>query len=87
MLAHYSLHICLGRESSFARRFQSPIDAEQLIWRRVIYAATQTGIDFERNLRKLSLRLLRPSLDSLQHVFEDFRRHSHSMPRMEMAIK
>ena len=87
MLAQYSLHIRLGRESSFPRRLQPPINAAQLIQRGKICAPAQTSIDFKRNLRELLLRLLRPGLHPLQRVFEGFGCHVYSVGHIEMAIK
>jgi hypothetical protein len=87
MLAQYSLHIRVGRESSFPCRLQPPINTAQLIRRGKICAPAQTGIDFKRNLRELLLRLLRPGLHPLQCVFEGFGCHVHSVGHIEMAIK
>jgi hypothetical protein len=43
---------------------QTSIDALKLISCRVIYAAAQFRIDFERDLRELALRLFWPTRDN-----------------------
>jgi hypothetical protein len=58
------------RESSFPRRFEPTVDPLELLGRCTIDPSLEPGVYFERNLGKLLLGLLRPSLSAPDRFFE-----------------
>ena len=63
-----SAHLIVVCKSSFAGRLDAPIDAGELVRSGMVFSFPEASIDFERDLRKLGLRLFRPVLHALQHV-------------------
>lgn len=63
------------RKASFTRRLQAAIYSREFFRGRMVRARSQSGIDFERNLRKFGLGLLRPLFYTFENVFQYLRCH------------
>ena len=62
-------------KSSSIGRLEPAIDALQLLGGRMIDAARQTGLDFQRHLEELFLRLFGPVSGASDHVRKRLRHH------------
>src|SRR6266516_2533556 len=75
MLRKDRLHFLFAGEPTFLRSPKPTIDSIKLLGRRLVGPAPERCIDFERDLGKLLLGLLGPSLGTLHRFFQCLRRH------------
>jgi hypothetical protein len=68
MLCEHRFDIRVGGQAPLPRRLEPAINPFKFLRCRMIDAAVQAGVDFERYLRKLLLCLNRPGLDPLQRL-------------------
>lgn len=79
MLFEDPLDLGIGRNASLVGRLEAAINPGEFRPRCLIFSASEAGIDFKRDLRKLGLRLFRPFFCAFQNVFEKFGRHNRSI--------
>ena len=72
MLGNDRFNFRFRDKSPLPRGLETAIDALELLRRRLICAAPDASVDFERDLGELLLRHFGPSLGSPQRLFECF---------------